>query len=474
MRRFPNFYKCDNVVKKMAAGEIIGVAAGSIADELGITAGDKILSVNGETVRDVIDFSFALADEEIELLVEHADGEREIIAFDKDADEDFGAEFSSAVFDGIRRCANNCRFCFVNMTAPGMRESLSVKDDDYRLSFLYGNFITMTNMGDRDFERIKKFHLSPLYVSVHTTNGPLRAELLRSKKGADILAQLDKLAAAGAEYHTQIVLCRNLNDGAELSRTIADIAARRPFALSVAIVPAGITKHRRDPYPLLPFERDDAKKVIDDVRKWQQKFRRETGKSFVYLSDEFYLLTGEELPAEEYYDGFPQLDNGIGLARNFIADWEAADEAPDEHAAPTDIIAVCGTAIAPILQRLANEAAARRKNINARILPVANDYFGGSVNVSGLLTGRDIAAALHREGASRHGILIPESALRTGENIFLDDMTLDELRQMFPQSRIETVGDGREFKEALFAWGDYRKNYDKKEYMWQSNAAYTR
>ena len=212
----------------MYLGKIIRIQPESLAEELGLAVGDKVLEVNGQKLRDIIDLSFSFADEEIDLLIEHEDGEQEMISFDKDYDEELGAEFESAVFDGIRKCANNCCFCFVNMTAPNMRESLSVKDDDYRMSFLYGNFITMTNMVEADFRRIEQFHLSPLFVSVQAMNPALRAEMLRCKRAADIAGQLDRLEAAGADYHTQVVLCAGLNDGAELERTIRELSERRP------------------------------------------------------------------------------------------------------------------------------------------------------------------------------------------------------------------------------------------------------
>ena len=281
-------------MSKEYAGIISRVNEGSLAEELELVPGDKIIAINEQLLRDIIDVSFAMADEEIDLTIEHADGEREIISFDKDFDEELGVEFESAVFDGIRKCANNCYFCFVNMIAPDMRDSLSIKDDDYRLSFLYGNFVTMTNMGPADFKRIEQFHLSPLYVSVQCMNPELRAQMLRCKGAARITEQLENLEKAGAEYHTQIVLCAGLNDGEELERSIREIAARRPHALSMAIVPVGITKYRTDPYPLQQFDREGAARVIDMVEKWQKKFQQEEGRTFLYLGDEFYFLAGRE------------------------------------------------------------------------------------------------------------------------------------------------------------------------------------
>ena len=458
-------------MKRTYPGVIMRVIEGSIAEELELVPGDKILAVNDMPLRDIIDFSFAMADEEIELLVEHADGEQELIEFDKDYDEDFGVKFERAVFDGIRSCANHCYFCFVDMIAPDMRHSLSIKDDDYRLSFLYGNFVTLTNMGAADFERIEHFHLSPLYVSVQCTNPVLRAEILRYKGAADILGQLTKLEEAGADYHTQVVLCYGLNDGEELERTICDITARRPHALSLAIVPVGLTKHRTDPFPLVQFDRDGAARVIDQVEAWQQRIRSEEGKTFIYLGDEFYFLAGREMPPAEMYDGFPQLDNGIGLTRNFIEDWTNA--LVTENACDgVQLAVISGTAVAPVMEQLAREIDPNGQRIH--VLPVVNKHFGETVNVSGLLTGHDMIQAIHALRKDVDGVLIPASALREGEDVFLDDITLDAMRASFPSVRIEPVATGRDYREALTDWVHYHRERVSGGYTWQSNAGYTK
>ena len=459
-------------MKRTYPGVILRVLEGSIAEDLELVPGDKILSVNDMPLRDIIDFSFAMADEEIELLVEHADGEQELIEFDKDYDEDFGVEFERAVFDGIRSCANHCYFCFVDMIAPDMRHSLSIKDDDYRLSFLYGNFVTLTNMGAADFERIEHFHLSPLYVSVQCTNPVLRAEILRYKGAADILGQLTKLEEAGADYHTQVVLCYGLNDGEELERTIRDITERRPHALSLAIVPVGLTKHRTDPFPLIQFDRIGAARVIDQVEAWQQRIRAEEGRTFIYLGDEFYFLAGRDVPPAEMYDGFPQLDNGIGLTRNFIEEWTAAADYANTLDTNSRLAVISGTAVAPVVERLARELDPDVQRIH--VLPVINEHFGETVNVSGLLTGHDISAALRAFSHSVDGVLIPASSLREGEDVFLDDMTLDAMRSSFPSVRIEPVATGRDYREALTDWAHYHRERVSGGYTWQSNAGYTK
>ena len=456
----------------MYKAKIIKVNKNSLAQEIDLKVGDSILQVNGKNLRDIIDLSFEIADEEIEILVEHSNGERELIAFDKDIDEELGVEFESAVFDGIKICKNHCVFCFVDMIAPNMRKTLSIKDDDYRLSFLYGNFITLTNLTDEDFRRIEKYHLSPLFISIHTMNPKLRAKMLRTSLAEKISDNLDKLERIGVEYHTQIVLCADLNDADELERTISDLVKRKNI-LSLAIVPVGITKHRRDKFILKQFNREGAIKVIEQVEIWQKKLRHTRGKTFIYLGDEFYFLAGREIPSEKFYDDFPQLDNGIGLTRNFISDFESEIVNPSEEKIFIDVI--CGTSIAKVLKNLSDKAMSIKKNLTVRVLPVINNFFGDSVNVSGLLTGIDIIKTLQSVEGERDAILIPESALRSGEDIFLDDVTFDELKNNFPQARIEPVQSGSEFKRALMNFKTYHKSrIGETNYTWQSNAGYTK
>ena len=458
-------------------GKILTVPEGSLAEELELVPGDKILEINGMKLRDIIDVSFAFACEEVEMLVEHEDGQQELFEFDKDYDEELGVEFESAVFDGIRHCANNCYFCFVDQVAPNMRDSLNIKDDDYRMSFLYGNFITLTNMVDRDFQRIKQYHLSPLFVSVQCTNPELRKQMLRCKTADRLMSQLEKLEAADVEYHTQIVLCRDLNDGAELDRSIQDIMARQPYAQSMAVVPVGLTKFRQDCYPLKSFDAESAARVVDQVEQYQIRQRAKDGRTFIYLSDEFYLLSGRPLPPAEYYDGFPQLDNGIGLARSFIEDFKmAAEEAQQEEreadGKPVKLAVVSGTSIAPLLKRLADSLQLAKVEIT--MVPVVNNHFGSTVNVSGLLTAHDMLASLKGIDKQVDGILLPESAVRTGDNIFLDDVSLDDFCQSL-SCRVETVAGGNDFYTALADWHNYSGvGAGNASYMWQSNAAYTK
>ena len=421
---------------------------------------------------DIIDLSFALADEEIEMLIEHENGEQEIIAFEKDIDEELGAEFESAVFGKIRQCANNCYFCFVDQVAPNMRDSLYIKDDDYRLSFLYGNFVTMTNMGPRDLERIHRLHLSPLYISVHTTNPKLRGEMLRTKRGELIMEQLAKLNEADVEYHTQVVLCPGLNDGEELDRTIQDIISMQPYAKTLGIVPVGLTKFRENCYPLKTFDAQGAKKVIEQVRHWQEKMRKQIGKNFIYLSDEFYLLAGEPLPKAEEYDGFPQLDNGIGLTRNFIEQWKETEINPNNYQKLLNLDIICGKSAGKVIKNLVDEL--NIDNLNANVLALENEFFGHEVTVTGLLTGQDIIKNLKQNKANRDGIIIPSCALREGEDIFLDDYTLEDIKKAFPDEEVKVASDAIMLKNLLADWHNIKCERSKAIYTWQSNASYTK
>ena len=457
----------------MAKGGIISaIHQGSLAEELELVPGDKIISINEQELTDIIDLSFALADEEIEMLIEHENGEQEIIAFEKDIDEELGAEFESAVFGKIRQCANNCYFCFVDQVAPNMRDSLYIKDDDYRLSFLYGNFVTMTNMGPRDLERIHRLHLSPLYISVHTTNPKLRGEMLRTKRGELIMEQLAKLNEADVEYHTQVVLCPGLNDSAELDRTIQDIISMQPYAKTLGIVPVGLTKFRENCYPLKTFDAQGATKVIEQVRYWQEKMRKQTGKNFIYLSDEFYLLAGEPLPKAEEYDGFPQLDNGIGLTRNFIEQWKETKINPNNYQKPLKLDIICGKSAGKVIKNLVDEL--NIDNLNANVLALENEFFGHEVTVTGLLTGQDIIKNLKQNKANRDGIIIPSCALREGEDIFLDDYTLEDIKKAFPDEEVKVASDAIMLKNLLADWHNIKCERSKAIYTWQSNASYTK
>jgi putative radical SAM enzyme (TIGR03279 family) len=408
-------------------GLIARVVPDSIAEELKLQAGDTLLQVNGQPVQDIIDLSFALADDTVELLVEKTNGEQEVLEIEKEYDEDLGLEFESAVFDQVRRCANRCIFCFVDQMAPGMRESLYVKDDDYRLSFLYGNFVTLTNLTEQDLDRIRRFHLSPLYVSVHATDGKVREKMLNHRYAGRILEQLHMLMEYGIELHTQVVLCPGINDGKILEKTISDLYALYPQVLSMAIVPVGLSRFRDNCFPLEVFSAEQARQVIAQVVTWQKKCRKETGETFVYLADEFYLSAGEPVPDYELYDQFPQLENGIGMVRSFLHEWEEAGAVDGRYSEPHAIDVVCGLSAHKILQPLLESISV--PNLSIRVIPVENVFFGPQITVSGLLTGQDVLHTLQQQSGGRSGVIVPGVALRKGENIFLDNKSCDDLEK---------------------------------------------
>ncbi len=401
------------------------VQPGSIAETIGLVAGDIILTVNGETVKDIIDLSFALADEKVMLVVAKKSGGTVTIPINKTFDENLGIEFESAVFDQVRCCANRCIFCFVDQMPRGMRDSLYVKDDDYRLSFLYGNFITLSNLGPHDHDRIGRLHLSPLYISIHTTNGELRSQMLNNKQAANIMKQLNELITRGIEFHGQIVLCPGFNDGENLKKTFEDIYRLVPAALSLAIVPVGLTQFREDCYELPGFTPQQCAETIDLIAPLQDRCRREQGNTFVYLADEFYVAAGREIPATAEYDDFPQLENGIGMVRNFIDEWHKCSFITSGYDQPIYIDVVCGTSAAKIIEPLVNRLAI--KNLNIRVVPVINLFFGKHITVTGLLTGKDIIDQLQCLDGPRDGIILPGVALRKGESIFLDNMVPEEI-----------------------------------------------
>lgn len=408
-------------------GLISRVLPGSIAEELDLEPGDKLLEVDGQPIKDIIDLSFSLADDNVELLVEKQNGEQEVLEIEKEYDEDLGLEFESAVFDGVRRCANRCIFCFVDQMAPGLRESLYVKDDDYRLSFLYGNFITLTNLTVSDLKRIKQLHLSPLYISVHTTNPIIRKQMLNNKNAGRILEQIDELLASGIELHTQVVLCPEINDGEVLAQTIRDLYARKPQILSMAIVPVGLSKYRENCFSLETFTKSQAKEVVSLVSTWQAKSRSETGHSFVYLADEFYLRADSPIPSVETYDEFPQLENGVGMVRSFLVEWETGTITTTGYQKPIYLDIICGISAEKFIKPLLS--AVTIPNLHIRLIPVTNTFFGESITVSGLLTGRDILAALKKMPGERTGVIIPGVALRKGESVFLDNLTCFDLQR---------------------------------------------
>ena len=417
-------------------GLISSVKHGSLAEAAGIKAGESLLTVNGSSLRDIIDLSFLLADEQVVLKLAGADGTEREITIDKRIDEDLGLEFESAVFDKVTTCYNKCVFCFVDQMIPGMRKGLYVRDDDYRLSFLYGNFITLTNMKDEDFDRIIQTHMSPLYVSVHATDPEVRCKMMNNRFAGELMDKLKRLFDAGITVHTQIVCCPGYNDGDVLKRTYADLRALAPMVETMAVVPVGLTKNRAHLTPLRLFTPEEAREIVTTVTEWQQECRQSLGKSFVYLGDEFYILAGMPLPQAEWYDGFPQLENGIGLSRNFLEEWQEANKIAPVKGEVNSVIPV-GTSAYKVLQPLIEYFNART-GMQHRLIGVENEFFGNTVNVTGLLCGNDILNAV--KGAD--SIILPEVVLNS-DDLFLDDMSYAEFCKAVgaPVHRAATAGD---------------------------------
>lgn len=424
-------------------GLISAVRKNSLSEAAGIVAGDKLVAVDGVQVKDIIELSFYTSDYEVELELENAQGQRRQVHIDKYPDEDLGLEFEAAVFDKVSTCYNNCIFCFVDQMIPGMRKGLYVRDDDYRLSFLYGNFITLTNLKEEDFQRIIQTHMTPLYVSVHATDPKVRCEMMHNRFAGELMDKLERLFAAGIEVHTQIVCCPGYNDGEILAKSFQDLYARHPHVLTMAVVPVGITKHREGLHPLRTFTKEEAAALIDQVTPWQRQCREETGKTFIYLGDEFYLLAGRDVPTAEWYDGFPQLENGIGLTRSFVDEWQATLPSLSSYQAASPAVIPVGESAFTVLQPLL-DALNKQFNTAHSFVPVPNQFFGGKVNVTGLLTAGDILRSCKDSGKR----LILPAVVLNNDKLFLDDTSLEQFRKAYP-GKVDIAKDAKELLHLL-------------------------
>ena len=397
----------------MAKGGVIAeVCSDSIAAELGLRPGDVLLSINGHVLRDVIDYRFYGAEEELELVVERG-GKQIVYQVERGYDQEPGIEFAEPTFDGLRLCNNRCEFCFIKGMPPGMRRSLYIKDDDYRYSFLFGNFITLTNLTEDDWDRLAEQRLSPLYVSVHATDLALRRRILGSPAAPDVTEQLKRLGSLGIQVHAQIVLIPDLNDGQHLARTVADLTALYPTVQSIAVVPLGLTKYHRGPFRV--YRPEEAKPILAQISVWQREYRRQRGLGLVYASDEWYLLAGLDVPPAEEYDGFPQLENGVGLTRTFL-DEELRVEGFEFRIGKVAL--VCGTLIAPLLE----SKAAELPGVEIEVVPVGNRFFGPTVTVSGLLTGQDVIGALQGRDLG-DVVFLPRAMFDASGELTLDDVS---------------------------------------------------
>ena len=408
---------------------IKSIEPGSIAEEMELMPGDELLTVNGEEIEDVFDYQFQIKGADyVELGVRRADGEEWLLEIDKEYDEDLGIVFENSLMDEYRSCRNHCVFCFIDQMPPGMRPTLYFKDDDSRLSFLQGNYVTLTNMNDRDIERIIRYRLEPINISFQTTNPELRCKMLHNRFAGEALEKVKRLFDAGIEMNGQIVLCKGLNDGGELERSISDLTAYLPHLKSVSAVPVGLSRYREGLYPLEPFTKEDAREVLRVIRRWQEKLYETWGLHFIHASDEWYLLAEEELPGEEVYDGYLQLENGVGMLRLLMEEVEQELERREGDGREIHISLATGRLAAPTLELLMKKICRKYPGVHVQIYPIRNDFFGEIITVSGLITGQDLIAQLEGKPLGEK-LLLPCNMLRAGENVFLDDVTVEEVER---------------------------------------------
>ncbi len=425
---------------------IIHVQEGSIASRLGLVAGDAIDAIAGEPIIDQIDYQALTANRRFDMDVTKQDGSTVTLHVRKQDWEPLGITLDQSIVSSPRPCRNHCVFCFIDQMPPGMRKTLYVKDDDWRLSLMMGNYITMTNIDDAELDRIIRRKVSPLYVSVQCTDPEMRVKLLRNPNAALIMDRLRLLKENGIRFHCQVVLCPGWNDGDILLRTIEDLATLAPTAQSIALVPIGLTKFREGLPCIKPYNREMAAEVIQAMKPLQERFLREMGTRFVFPADEFYCLSGLPIPEDEEYEDYPQIENGVGMLRMFETDLHyAAEDYPVAETSPTRLCIACGTSIAPMLQRLADKYAPKGTTVEVR--PIINRFFGESVTVSGLITGQDLVAQC--KDVQADALLIVRSMIRAEGDMFLDDMTLADVRSQLPVPLMVTGAGGEDFWKAI-------------------------
>ena len=404
------------------------VEPGSIAEELEIEPGDKLLSINQNEIEDVFDYHFYVNDEYLTVLVQKKNGEEWELEIEKEYEEDLGISFEEGLMDEYHSCCNKCVFCFIDQMPPGMRETLYFKDDDARLSFLQGNYITLTNMKEKDIERIIKYKLSPINISVHTTNPELRCKMLHNRFAGDALKHLERFYDNQIEMNSQIVLCKGINDGKELERTIEDLAKYYPYMQSLSVVPVGLTKYREGLEQLEKFNREDSIKIIELIRKYQEKYLKELGTRFVHASDEWFIVGELPIPEEDYYEGYGQIENGVGMVRSLMDEVKEEIEKAAGDEKKRELSLATGKLAAPILKELIENMKEKYPNLTVHVYSIENDFFGKDITVAGLITGQDILAQLKEKKLGQY-LLIPDVMLRSGERVLLDDITVDDLEK---------------------------------------------
>lgn len=432
--------KHEHIVKSLMSG--------GIGEELGIEPGDKLLAINGNEIQDVFDYYYYEESEQLLLLIEKPDGEEWELEIEKDEDESLGIEFDQSLMDEYRSCRNKCMFCFIDQMPKGMRETLYFKDDDSRLSFLQGNYITLTNMSDHDVERIVKYRLEPINISFQTTNPELRCKMLHNRFAGEALKKVDILYRGQIEMNGQIVLCKGVNDGEELERTIRDLTGYLPYLKSVSIVPVGLTKYRDGLYPLEPFTKEDAREVLSVIHRWQEKIYQEHGIHMIHAGDEWYVLAEEEVPEEERYDGYLQLENGVGMMRLLFNEVQEALSAVTGDERQREISLATGRLMYPYIGKILEEIRKKFPNITTHLYAIRNDFFGERITVSGLITGQDLTGQLKGQPLGER-LLLPCNMLKIGEPVFLDDFTLEEVENSLQVKTDIVKSSGQDLLDAV-------------------------
>ncbi len=420
----------------------------SIAEELGIEAGDKLISINNNTIEDVFDYHYLVNDEELIVLIEKVNGEEWELEIEKDYEEDLGITFEQGLMDEYRSCRNKCIFCFIDQMPKGMRETLYFKDDDSRLSFLQGNYITLTNMSDHDVERMVQYHLEPINISFQTTNPELRCMMLHNRFAGEALKKVEKLYEGGIHMNGQIVLCKGVNDGEELERSIRDLTKYLPYLQSVSVVPVGITKYRDGLYPLEPFTKEDAIMVLDTIERWQKKIYEEFGLHFIHAGDEWYILAEREMPEEERYDGYMQLENGVGMLRLLMNEFDEALADLEGDDRKVEVSIATGKLAYPYLQKMIEKLQVKFPYVKVHLYWIRNDFFGETITVAGLITGQDLIAQL-KDQELGNKLLLPCNMLRDGEEVFLDDVTLTQVKDSLQVELDIVKSSGWDFVERI-------------------------
>ncbi|WP_310601646.1 DUF512 domain-containing protein [Anaerosporobacter sp.] len=424
------------------------VAAGSIAEELEIEQGDVLLRINGNKIEDVFDYHYLVNDEYLELLILKQNGEEWELEIEKEYQEDLGIEFEQGLMDQYRSCRNKCIFCFIDQMPKGMRETLYFKDDDSRLSFLQGNYITLTNMSDEDVDRIILYKLAPINISVHTTNKELRCKMLNNRFAGEALNKIKKLYENEIEMNSQIVLCKGYNDGKELDKTIEDLSQYIPHMRSLSVVPIGLTKYRDNLAVVEKFTKEDAIQVLEQIHSWQEKIKEKHGHRFVFASDEWYITAGLPIPEEDYYEGYGQIENGVGMVRSLIDEVREylLEVEVDEKA--RKIAMVTGVLAAPTITQLAKEVMTKYPNIEAQVYAIENEFFGKDITVAGLLTGQDIIKQLKGKDLGEY-LILPNVLLRDGEDVLLDDLCVSDIERELQVKIKIAQEDGKSFVETM-------------------------